>query len=81
VTTKRKKPRGRPGQPLPPRIDATAEEIAEVVLRAKPTKPFYAPPDRPEYHCEACGKVVSYPDTLYRDNRCEGCHKVAHHDI
>ena len=60
MTTKKKNLRGRPGQPLAPRIDATPEEIAEVVLRAKPTKPFYAPPDKPEYHCGACGKVVSY---------------------
>ena len=45
MTTKKKNLRGRPGQPLAPRIDATPEEIAEVVLRAKPTKPFYAPPE------------------------------------
>ena len=34
---KQKKPRGRPPKyPMPERIDASPEEIAEVVLRAKP---------------------------------------------
>ncbi len=36
---KEKKARGRPVEyPLPERIDATPERIAEVVLRAKPKK-------------------------------------------
>lgn len=33
---KPKKQRGRPPRPMPERIDASPEEIAEVVLRAKP---------------------------------------------
>ena len=35
--TDKQKPRGRPPKyPMPERIDASPEEIAEVVLRAKP---------------------------------------------
>ena len=33
---KPKRPRGRPPRPMPERIDATPEEIAEVVLRMPP---------------------------------------------
>ncbi len=32
----KKRPRGRPPRPMPERIDATPEEIAEVVLRMPP---------------------------------------------
>ena len=66
-----KKERGRPMEhPYPPRIDATPEELARVVLNG----------GRPKgnikalvYHCAGCECEVSYPETLYRDGRCEGC--------
>ncbi len=66
-----KKERGRPiGKGYPPRIDATPEEIARVVLNG----------GRPKgsvkvlvYRCAGCGRTVNYPETLYRDGRCEGC--------
>ena len=39
---KEKKPRGRPVKyPMPERIDASPEHIAEVVLRAKPKKVWH----------------------------------------
>ena len=67
---KRKAERGRPMERrYPPRIDATPDEIARVMLSgtflggAKPTA----------YECSHCGREVSYPETLYRDGRCEDC--------
>ncbi len=71
---RKKKERGRPARPLPPRIDATAEEIAEKVLRAKPSRRFDAPPARLEYHCGKCERLVAYPEILYRDGFREACH-------
>ena len=32
--------------------------------------------NRTEYRCEDCGREVNYPETLCRDGRCVGCHKV-----
>ena len=66
-----KKPRGRPMKKrYPPRIDATPEELARVVLNG----------GRPKgsvkalvYRCAGCERTVNYPETLYRDGRCEGC--------
>ena len=66
-----KKPVGRPMEKgYPPRIDATPEELASVVLNG----------GRPKesvkglvYRCTGCRREVSYPETLYRDGRCEGC--------
>ena len=67
-----KKQRGRPARPLPPRIDATPEELARAVLSVgRPTK---AVDDSKVYRCTACGRAVQWPETLYNDNRCEGCH-------
>ena len=67
-------PRGRPPtRKYPPRIDATPEQVAHVVLNAKP-RPFTGPR---EYHCVACGREVSYPEILYRDGRGECCHTAA----
>lgn len=65
---------GRPPSPMPPRIDASPEEIARAV--------FAAPPDLTvdddlEYRCVDCGRIVAYPETLYNDGRCEGCHAIA----
>ena len=30
-----------------------------------------------EYSCVKCNRKVSYPETLYRDGRCENCHDGA----
>ena len=67
-----KKPRGRPMEKgYPPRIDATPEELARVVLNG----------GRPKgnvkdlvYRCAGCGREVHYPETLYRDGQCPECH-------
>lgn len=66
---RRKKPRGRPStRRYPPRIDATAEEIAQAVLQARPLE---APLDTEKvYFCAACGREICYPEVLYRDGKC-----------
>ena len=51
----------------PPRIDATAEEIARVLLSSGPPK---GPVEGRVYRCADCGREVYYPETLYRDGRC-----------
>lgn len=53
---------------LPPRIDATPEEIARRVLSA-PREPA----EYRESMCRACGEVLEWPQTLYDNGRCEKC--------
>ena len=57
--------------PLPPRIDASPEAIANVVLNAY--RPFGTASGK-AYYCVDCERQVSYPETLYQDGRCEQCH-------
>lgn len=67
--------RGRPGRSLPPRIDATMEELARAMME-KPTEYQYQN-DKGEgkvYQCERCKRAVSFPETLYQDGLCETCH-------
>ena len=67
-----KKERGRPlEKPYPPRIDATPEQLAQAF--------FSGPQDTlsrsmPDYRCAVCRREVHYPESLYNDGRCEGCH-------
>ena len=72
--TKKGPGRGRPVRPLPPKIDATPERIAEVVLGVRPKRKFTDPPATRDYRCQDCGQVVKYPDTLHEDGRCRPCH-------
>ena len=74
---RKKKERGRPSRLLPPRIDATAEEIAEKVLQVKPKRKFTDPPAEIEYKCGKCTRLVAYPETLYQDGLCWNCHDAA----
>ena len=67
---RKRKERGRPARPLPPRIDATAEEIAQVFLRTPPPGPEID--ESRVYRCLDCGLEVHYPDILYQDGRCSG---------
>ena len=55
---------------LPPRIDASPEEIARAMFRA-PLNPV----EYREYRCKACGEVVEWPMVLFDDGRCELCNK------
>ena len=69
---RKKKERGRPVRGYPPRIDATPDQLAEVLLRVRrPTKPI---DDSKVYRCVVCKRDVYYPDTLYSDGRCRECH-------
>ena len=65
----------RPARGYPSRIDATAEKIAQVFMRAKPPSP--AVDLEWEYRCVGCVRVVEWPEILYRHGRCEDCHKKA----
>lgn len=71
----RKKERGRPmGRPYPPRINASAKRIANVVLNARSPARFGSEPKRKVYRCRDCAREVAYPETLYEGDRCESCH-------
>ena len=72
---RRKKERGRPlKRPYPPRIDASPEAIAHVVLNTKRPARSDDEPQRTEYRCADCDKLVAYPETLFADGRCGQCH-------
>ena len=68
---RKKKARGRPIRPLPPRTDATVDELVEAFFR--PTGP--AVDFKKVYQCVVCERVVTFPDILYRDGKCEQCHE------
>ena len=64
-----RRPRGRPvTNPYPPRIDASPEEIASVMLAPPPERVVKS------YRCGRCEGLVSYPETLHDDGLCGTCH-------
>ena len=72
---KRKKVQGRPMEKgYPPRIDASPEELAQAMFRA--SLDMVVDTDK-VYRCKECAREVNYPETLYRDGRCEECHMTA----
>ena len=70
---RRKKERGRPSKPYPPRIDATPEEALRAMFNTPPSTAI----GHRESRCSDCEREVYYPDMLYRDNRCSECHAAA----
>ena len=71
---RKKKALGRPARGYPPRIDATAEQIAQVFMRT-PTPG--APVDTSKvYRCVDCERAVFYAEILYNDRRCKECHEA-----
>ena len=71
-----KKERGRPLERLyPPRIDATAEDIAKAMfaMPADHKWQYEAVEGGAVYRCGECGEAVYYPATLYQDGRCSDC--------
>lgn len=76
----RKRTKGRrTGRPairlLPPRVDATPEEMARAIMNTPPKKEWqYEQDGGTVYRCKLCGKEVYYPDVLYRDDTCASCH-------
>ena len=75
---RKKKERGRPlKRKFPPRVDAMAEEIARAMFALPADHQWEYPNAGPEgavYRCADCKREVRYPDTLYRDGRCDACH-------
>ena len=58
----------------PPRIDATAEELAQALLRRPASRPWaYEKGKKLEYRCRACEGPVHYPETLYKGGVCKNC--------
>ena len=76
-----KKDRGRPmKRRYPPRIDAAAEDIAKELLSLPGNRRWEyqeAGSQGTVYRCQDCEREVHYPETLYRDGRCESCHAAA----
>ena len=68
---RRKKERGRPGKPYPPRIDVTPEQLLQAMFNTPPNTEVE---EREEYRCSNCGREVYYPEVLYRGDRCSECH-------
>ena len=72
-----KKPKGRPGRKYPPRVDATPEEMAQAIFALPADHEWeYERDGGKVYRCEGCGREVCYPETLYRDGLCDGCHTI-----
>ena len=69
------KERGRPVEnKLPPRVDATAEELPGAMFRLPPDHKWqYENGEGTVYRCLECNKAVHCPYALYRDGRCRGC--------
>ena len=63
MVEKKAKRRIRPaGPPLPPRIDASPEELARAMFNSSPSKNSSAE----NYHCKRCGRQVIFPEVLYK---------------
>ena len=74
---KKKKERGRPmKRKYPPRVDATPEEMARAMFALPAGHKWEYEESAPVYRCADCAEAVYYPNTLYRDGRCEACHGV-----
>ena len=66
-----KRRRGRPtAHPLPPRADATPEELVQAFFQGKPGDEQDFPA---AYYCAECRERLSFPEVLYRDKRCKDC--------
>ena len=72
---RRKKERGRPvTRRLPPRIDASPEQIVDAMFAMSPSHRWeYERDGGSEHRCAACNHEVHYPETLYGDGRCKDC--------
>lgn len=74
---RRKKELGRPARPLPPRVDATPEELARAMFALPADHKWkYLEEGPPDSRCGACGQAVSYPNVLTRAGLCSDCAKT-----
>lgn len=72
---RKKKERGRPpSKPLPPRIQATPEQLAQALF-AMPAyhKWKYLENGPPDYRCAECGTEAQYPQVLTQSGLCQDC--------
>ena len=71
---KRETEQGRSRVVLPPKIDASPEEAAQVVLNAgRPKGPVDTRPGR----CVECQREFAYLERPCQDGKCEGCHSAS----
>ena len=71
---RRKKALGRPARPLPPRTDATPEELAKAMFALPADREWKYLGEGPrDNQCRACGEEVSYPNVLTRAGLCADC--------
>ena len=57
--------------------NATAEQIGGEFSWATPEQAEHIlNGSEPDYHRVGCGRLVSYPETLYNDYRCQKCHEA-----
>ena len=76
--SKRKKERGRPmKRRYAPRVDAMPETMAKAMFALPADHQWkYEKASSAVYWCESCEREVAYPETLYREGRCENCQKA-----
>ena len=72
---RKKKERGRPpGHPLPPRIEATPEQLAQAMFSVPADHRWkYREGEFDAYRCRDCERVVSYPEVLSAVGLCPKC--------
>ena len=73
--TKKGPGRGRAGRPLPPKIDATMEDMAKAMMAMPSDHEWqYEKGEGKIYQCGECGRAVNFPETLHQDGLCGNCH-------
>ena len=75
MLSKRRRPRGRPPttHALPPKVDATPEQLARAFFKGKAGDDMdFAM----TYHCVTCKREVHFPEVLYQDKQCRDCRGV-----
>ena len=70
---RKKKELGRPARALPPRTDATPEQLAKAMFALPANHEWKYLDGPPDYQCGTCEKTVSYPNVLTRDGLCASC--------
>ena len=61
----------------PPIVDATPETMAKAMFALPADHQWeYEKAGGTVYRCASCEREVAYPETLYRDGRCENCQKA-----
>ena len=71
-----KRKRGRPETGLPPRIDATPEQLAQAMFRLPANHQWEYLEDEPRYQCVQCERVVVYPEVLPDSGVCLDCERM-----